>query len=166
MRPMVRTSYRVGGSTPGSAHRAAADVELIAWLLDNSIPVPGTGRRIGLDAIIGLVPGLGDLLSGGLGLLIVARAAQRRLPNVVMARMLTNVALDFVIGSVPILGDAFDLWYKSNARNVGLLRRYADDPGSSTSGQWAFFVGLLVAVVAIAALFTWLIWSALAAIFS
>ena len=167
MRRMVRTSYRsAAGSASRSDPRAVADVELIAWLLDNSIPVPGTGRRIGLDAIVGLVPGLGDLLSGGLGLLIVARAAQRRLPNVVVARMLTNVALDFVIGSVPVLGDAFDLWYKSNARNVALLRRYADDPRSSTAAQWAFFVGLLVAIVAVAGLVTWLIWSVLAALFS
>jgi len=164
---MVRTSYRSAArAAPGPAARAGTDVELIAWLLDNSIPVPGTGRRIGIDAIIGLVPGLGDLLSGGLGLLIVARAAQRRLPNVVVARMLTNVALDFVIGSVPILGDAFDLWYKSNARNVVLLRRYADDPGSSTRGQWGFFIGLLVVVVTVAALLIWLIWSVLAALFS
>ena len=145
--------------------QSVADAELIAWLLDNSIPIPGTGRRIGLDAVIGLVPGLGDILAGGLGLLIVARAVQRGLPTVVLARMLTNVALDFAIGSVPIIGDAFDLWYKSNARNVALLRRYADDPVASTAGQWAFFIGLLAVIGGVAIGFAWLVWSALSALF-
>jgi hypothetical protein len=145
--------------------QSVADAELIAWLLDNSIPIPGTGRRIGLDAVIGLVPGLGDILAGGLGLLIVARAVQRGLPTVVLARMLANVALDFAIGSVPIIGDAFDLWYKSNARNVALLRRYADNPSASTAGQWAFFVGLLAVIGAVAIGFVWLVWAALSALF-
>jgi hypothetical protein len=145
--------------------QSVADAELIAWLLDNSIPIPGTGRRIGLDAVIGLVPGLGDILAGGLGLLIVARAVQRGLPTVVLARMLANVALDFTIGSVPIIGDAFDLWYKSNARNVALLRRYADNPSASTAGQWAFFLGLLAVIGAMAIGFVWLVWAALSALF-
>jgi hypothetical protein len=145
--------------------QSVADAELIAWLLVNSIPIPGTGRRIGLDAVIGLVPGLGDILAGGLGLLIVARAVQRGLPTVVLARMLANVALDFAIGSVPIIGDAFDLWYKSNARNVALLRRYADNPSASTAGQWAFFLGLLAVIGAMAIGFVWLVWAALSALF-
>lgn len=145
--------------------RSTADAELLAWLLDNSIPIPGTGRRIGLDAVIGFVPGLGDILSGGLGLMIVLRGVQRGLPPVVVARMLTNVALDFAIGSVPLIGDAFDLWYKSNARNIGLLRRYAVDPSASTAGQWGFFVALLAVIGAIAIAFVWLVWSLLSALF-
>lgn len=151
--------------TIGSQSAASvADVELLAWLLDNSIPIPGTRRRIGLDAVIGLVPGLGDVLSGGLGLLVLVRGVQRGLPSIVLARMLVNVALDFVIGSIPVIGDAFDLWYKSNARNVALLRRYAVSPKASTAGQWAFFIGLLVAVGSVAAAFVWLIWSLLRAL--
>jgi uncharacterized protein DUF4112 len=142
------------------------DAELLAWLLDNSIPIPGTGRRIGLDAVIGLVPGLGDVLSGGLGLLVVLRGVQRGLPTIVVARMLANVALDFVVGAVPLIGDAFDLWYKSNARNIGLLRRYAENPAASTSGQWAFFFGLLAAIGIAAFAIVWLIWSLLGALFS
>lgn len=156
---MTRTASR-------STDRSTADAELIAWLLDNSIPIPGTRHRFGLDAIIGLVPGLGDILSSGLGLLIVARAAQRGLPNIVLARMLANVALDFVVGAIPLLGDAFDFWFKSNARNIALLRRYGEDPTASTSGQWAFFIGLVVAIGAVAAGITWLIWSALSALFA
>ena len=143
-----------------------ADAELLAWLLDNSIPIPGTGRRIGVDAVIGLVPGLGDILSGGLGLLVVARGVQRGLPPIVVARMLANVGLDFAVGAIPVIGDAFDLWYKSNARNIGLLRRYADNPNSSTAGSWAFF-GLAAAVIgAVALAIVWLIWSLISAVVS
>jgi hypothetical protein len=141
-----------------------ADVELLAWLMDNSIPVPGTGRRIGLDAIIGLVPGLGDVLSGGLGLLVVIRGVQRALPSIVLARMVANVALDFVIGSIPVIGDAFDLWYKSNARNVALLRRYSASPQDSTAGQWIFFIGVLLVMGGVALACVWLIWSFLRAV--
>jgi hypothetical protein len=143
-----------------------ADAELLAWLLDNSIPIPGTGRRIGLDAVIGLVPGLGDVLSGGLGLLVVARGVQRGLPSIVVARMLANVALDFVIGAIPVIGDAFDLWYKSNARNVALLRRYAGNPTASTTGQWTFFAVVAGAIGGVAMLIVWLIWSLFSAIVS
>ena len=133
---------------------------------EQRIPIPGTGRRIGLDALLGFVPGLGDVLSGGLGLLVVLRGVQRGLPAIVVARMLANVGLDFVVGSVPLIGDAFDLWYKSNARNVALLRRYAEAPHASTAGSWAFFApwpgpaigGLAVAIRG-------LIWSLLGALF-
>jgi hypothetical protein len=133
------------------------EVETIAWLLDNSIPVPGTGRRIGIDAIIGFVPGLGDMLSGLVAVLIVARAAALGLPRIVVARMLFNVALDFVVGAIPVAGDAFDLWFKANARNVGLMRSYLGDRDRSTAPQWAFFAAVLAAVVIVAGLVFWLI---------
>ncbi|HET6744412.1 MAG TPA: DUF4112 domain-containing protein [Candidatus Limnocylindria bacterium] len=146
------------------ANPGIADAELLAWLLDNSIPIPGTGRRIGLDAVIGFVPGLGDVLSGGIGLLVVLRGVQRGLPTIVVARMLANVGLDFVVGSIPVIGDAFDLWYKSNSRNVALLRRYSERPGASTAAQWAFFAGLLAAIGLVALGFVWLIWSLIGAL--
>jgi hypothetical protein len=147
-------------SFPRPRTRAAAnssDVAALAWLLDNSIPIPGTGRRIGLDALVGLVPGLGDVLSGGIGLFVVLRGAQLGVPRVVLARMLANVAVDFVIGAIPIIGDAFDLWFKANIRNVALIRRYTTEPAASTAGTWAFFGGILAAVVIIAVGVVWLI---------
>ncbi len=146
------------GRSPARAGTASqADMEALAWLLDNSIPIPGTSRRIGLDAVIGLVPGLGDVVSGGLGILVVARAVQLGLPGVVIARMLVNVALDFVIGSIPVIGDAFDLWFKANARNIGLVRRYTLAPGSSTAPQWGFFGVILAGLMLVAVATVWLI---------
>jgi Domain of unknown function (DUF4112) len=145
---------------------AANEVELLAWLLDNSIPIPGTGRRIGVDALIGLIPGLGDVVSGGLGLLVVLRGAQHGLPTIVVARMLVNVALDFAIGAIPFIGDLFDMWFKANLRNVALMRRYVYTPTASTAGQWLFFGGILAALGLAAFGFVWLVGSALGAIFA
>ena len=159
-RELVRSSPlmdRYGRSPARAGTASPADMEALAWLLDNSIPIPGTSRRIGLDAVIGLVPGLGDVVSGGLGILVVARAVQLGLPGVVIARMLVNVALDFVIGSIPVIGDAFDLWFKANARNVGLVRRYTLAPGSSTAPQWGFFGVILAGLVLLAVATVWLI---------
>lgn len=151
-------------SRPGDTG-SASDVEALAWLLDNSIPIPGTGRRIGLDAVVGLVPGLGDLLSGGIGLFVVLRGAQLGVPRVVLARMLLNVVVDFVVGAIPVIGDAFDLWFKAHARNVALIRRHTGAPEASTTGSWAFFGGILLAVVLLAVGMLWLLARLLGAIF-
>jgi hypothetical protein len=142
-----------------------ADIEALAWLLDNSIPIPGTGRRIGLDALVGLVPGLGDVLSGGLGLVVVVRGAQLGVPGIVLARMLANLAIDFLAGSIPLIGDAFDMWFKANLRNVRLIRRHALAPESSRTGSWAFFGVLLGVAVLLALGAVWLLWTLLSAIF-
>lgn len=138
--------------------RALSEVRALAWLLDNSIPVPGTGgRRFGIDALIGLVPVVGDLASGGIGLFVIWRASRMGIPRIVVARMLVNTAVDFVVGAIPFAGDAFDLWFKSNTRNLDLMRRYLDEPDTSTRTEWlsvAVVLGLLIAIIA---LFGWLI---------
>ncbi len=153
-------------AAPAGDRRAApADMEALAWLLDNSIPIPGTGWRVGLDALIGLIPGVGDVVSGGLGLLVIARGAQLGLPGVVLARMLANVALDLLTGLIPVLGDAFDAWYKSNLRNVDLVRRHMQEPDAPTTDSWAFFLGLLLAIAALMAGAIWLIGQLVGALF-
>jgi hypothetical protein len=164
IRAMTRSLVRRTDATVGRASASTADVEFLAWVLDNSIPIPGTGRRIGLDSVVGLIPWIGDLVSAGLGLVVVARATQRGLPAIVLARMLVNVALDFAVGAIPIIGDLFDFAYKSNSRNIGLLRRHAEDPTASTAGQWLFFGGLLAVLGLAAFTFVWLVWSVLGAI--
>lgn len=131
---------------PGRS-RALGEVETLAWLLDNSIPVRGTGgRRFGIDAIIGLVPVVGDVISGGIGLFVVWRGSRMGLPRVVVARMLANSALDLLIGSIPVIGDAFDLWFKANTRNLGLMRRHLERPETSTRNEW-LVVGALIGIV-------------------
>lgn len=145
--------------------RALAEVETIAWVLDNSIPVPGTGgRRFGLDAIIGLVPIAGDLVSAGIGLFVVWRGTRLGLPRIVVARMLANSALDLAIGGIPLIGDAFDLWFKANTRNLALMRRHLADPGGSTRDDWLVVGGLILAVVGVVGLVGWLVVSLVTAL--
>src|SRR5918999_2546085 len=93
----------------------------LAWLLDNSIPLPGTRFRIGIDAIIGLVPGLGDLLGVLLSSYIVREAARLGAPPSVLTRMAFNVAPEGLVGLVPVVGDVFDAAWKANQRNLVLL---------------------------------------------
>ena len=137
---------------------------MLAWLLDNSIPVPGTGRRFGIDALIGFVPVVGDLVSGGIGLFVVWRASRMGLPRVVVARMLANSAIDFVVGSVPLLGDAFDLWFKANTRNLGIMRRHLERPEASTRDDWLVVAGLVATILVVVLLVGWLIVSLVSAV--
>lgn len=139
----------------------------LSWLLDNSIRLPG-GFRIGLDGIIGLVPGVGDMLAGFLSTLILHQAFRRNMPKMVLARMLINILIDVGIGAIPIVGDLFDFWWKANLRNARLMDRYEREPGKvyrqSTIATIGFIVGtlaliglLIAGVVALVAL----VWGAL-----
>ncbi len=145
--------------------RALGEVEALAWLLDNSIPVPMTGgRRFGIDALIGFVPGIGDLVSAGLGLFVIWRGSRLGLPRIVVARMLANSAIDLVIGSIPFLGDAFDLWFKANTRNLGLMRRWIERPESSTRNEWLAVAAIIGLAVGFVVLVGWLVVSAISAL--
>ena len=145
--------------------RSLAEVEGLAWLLDNSIPVPGTGgRRFGIDAIIGIVPGIGDVVSGVLGLLVVWRGSRMGLPRIVVARMLLNALIDIAIGAIPIIGDAFDLWFKASTRNLALMRRHLERPDTSTREDWAAVLVVVGLAVAVIGAILWLIVAVIGAI--
>jgi hypothetical protein len=109
-------------------HRRLERVRRVGYLLDNSIPIPGTRYRLGIDSLIGLVPGLGDIIGGVLSLFIIAQSARLGAPRTVLLRMGWNVAVDTLIGEVPILGDLFDIGYKPNLRNLALLEGYLSRP--------------------------------------
>jgi hypothetical protein len=114
--------------------------------------VPGTSIRVGWDPIIGLVPWAGDLLTALLSCAIIIHAHQMRLPRVVQLRMLLNVAIDLVIGAVPLVGDAADVFWKSNAMNMTLLERHAAEVRPATAGDWLFVAAVLATVAAVAVL--------------
>src|SRR5690348_13659723 len=121
---------------------------LLAQVLDRSIPLPGTDFRIGLDPLIGLIPGFGDAVASLAGSMILFLAAQLQVPKIVLIRMSVNIALNGVIGSVPLFGDLFSLWFQSNVRNVALLERHAAAMGhASTFWDWAFVVGLFAGII-------------------
>jgi hypothetical protein len=100
-------------------------------LLDNAIPIPGTSWKIGLDPIIGLIPGVGDVAGAVLSGYIVLEAVRAEVPSFTLARMLVNVGVDTLLGAVPALGDVFDAAWKSNTMNVALLERHLAATGSA-----------------------------------
>jgi len=102
----------------------ARNVRALARFLDNSISIPGTDWRFGFDAVVGLVPVVGDLIGGSLSAYILLEAARAEVPILTLARMLANVGIDTLVGSVPALGDVFDAVWKSNMKNVALLERH------------------------------------------
>lgn len=143
-----------------------AGLRRLAHLLDSSIPLPG-GFRIGLDGIIGLIPGLGDLVGTVLSSYIVGQAYRLGASPAVLLRMAGNILLDTLAGAVPIVGDLFDFVWKANRRNVELLDRYLDNPGRTkrrSGGLMALIIlGVLglgvVGIIAAVALARW-VWDA------
>jgi len=111
---------------PASRAERIARLDALASLLDTAILIPGTNVRFGLDAVIGLVPGIGDAITTMLSLYIVKEARALGAPRHVILRMLGNVALDGVVGAVPLAGDLFDVMWRANRRNMKLLRDWLD----------------------------------------
>lgn len=113
-----------GGVTGSDAASRTKRVRVLARLLDSSMTVPGTGWKFGLDPIIGLIPGIGDLVGAVMSGYIILEAVRADVPAVTLVRMLVNVGIDTVIGAVPAVGDVFDAAWKSNTMNVALLERH------------------------------------------
>jgi hypothetical protein len=112
---------------PRSRAERIARLDALATLLDTAFLLPGTNIRFGVDALIGLIPGIGDAVTTLMSLYIVREARELGVPRHVIARMLMNVALDGVVGAVPFLGDAFDVMWRANRRNMALLQRHLAD---------------------------------------
>lgn len=138
---------RLRSLTPQQEQRLAG-LRRIAELLDNAFAVPGTSYRIGLDPIIGLVPGIGDLVSPLFTIGMLLQAREFGVPKVVQARMLINVAIDTLVGIVPVFGDLFDFAWKANDKNLALLELHAREERGGSRGDWAF-VTLMIALVVI-----------------
>lgn len=116
-------------ATAPGAERVPDWAKRLSVLLDSAIRIPGTDITIGLDPILGaLLPELGDALTGVLSLTLLTVAFRERVPKVVMARMLLNIALDAILGAIPLLGDVFDFAFKANQKNLELLERHRGDP--------------------------------------
>lgn len=121
----------------------------VGTLLDSSMTFPGTGFRFGLDSLIGLVPGIGDLAGGALSLYIILESARMGVPRVLLARMGWNVAIDTLVGTVPVLGDLFDAGYKANLRNLALLEGVVQAPleARRSNRRFAVLLGLGLALL-------------------
>ncbi|HEX2932482.1 MAG TPA: DUF4112 domain-containing protein [Candidatus Binatia bacterium] len=122
----------------------------LADLLDQRFTIPGTSIRIGLDPIISLIPGIGDLLANLTGSLILIIAAQLGVPKVVLLRMGLNIATNAVIGIIPVFGDVISIWFRSNVKNVQLLERYLGGQAKrEVVGDWLLVTLLVVGLIAL-----------------
>lgn len=119
------------GTDPVSVRRR---IEGLERLLEGSFTVPGLNRKFGLDAIVGMIPGIGDVITGAMGLYIVWEARNLGMPKWQLWRMAGNVGFDSLLGVVPLAGDVFDFFFRSNSRNLKIVRKHLDKhhPASRT----------------------------------
>jgi hypothetical protein len=152
---------------PARRHRANPEVgtyeprhlerlRTLTRLLDSAIQIPGTGYRFGLDALIGLVPGIGDAIGAILSTIIIFQAARLGVSKSTLVRMMANVGVDTIVGEVPLLGDLFDFGWKSNTMNLVLLEEHLRQPATAKRGSRRVLLllagGLLVLFVGVIAL--------------
>jgi hypothetical protein len=133
----------------GASGRPGEDVlaALIAKIMDSLFKIPGTNIKVGLDPFIGLIPGAGSPISAFVSLLMIARSAQKGVPNLVLARMALNVAINAILDAVPVVGDAASIFYRSNAKNYELMLKHA---GTRRAASWQdklFLLALLSCVI-------------------
>ena len=127
----------------------------LARVLDEAVRIPGTNIRIGLDALLGLLPGGGDIAGGVFSGLIILQAARAGAPTPVLGRMLANVAIDVVLGTVPLLGDLFDVAWRANSRNVRLLESWRERPATTKRASALTVTGILLALLILVGLAVW-----------
>jgi Domain of unknown function (DUF4112) len=133
----------------GETKKKQKKLRHLAWLLDSSIPIPGTHFKVGIDALIGLLPGIGDAIGVMISSYLLREAVLLGAPKVALIRMGINVVIEAVIGMIPLVGDVFDAVFKANQRNVRLLDEYLADPVRTTrvSGVFVGLLGLLSLVL-------------------
>jgi len=135
---------------PRSTRQANVEKSLdqLSWLMDDLFRVPVLGWRFGLDALIGLIPGVGDTATTLVSFYILAAAVRYRVPKITLLRMGLNIGIDYVLGSLPVVGDLFDAWWKSNQMNVALLKKRATVNAAAArkgrTSDW-LFVGMIIA---------------------
>jgi len=133
----------------------------MSYLLDSAIAIPGTSYRFGLDPILGVLPGGGDLLTGLLSVYIVVEGARMGLPAATIGRMGFNILIDTLTGLIPVLGDLFDVTWKANSLNVALLEQHLANPEPSRAADKAFafvvIMALIALVLSIATLSVWVV---------
>ncbi len=124
-----------------------ATAEFLAKILDATVKIPGTPFYVGLDPLLGLIPGVGDMIANLIGTVILILAARLRVPQIVIARMSLNLLINGTIGAFPIFGDLFSIWFRSHARNAELLRRAAAQPYRETQQARLYVAGIIAGTV-------------------
>ena len=143
----------------GQEHLLAI-ADILAKVLDTSIRIPGTSWSIGLDPLLGLIPGIGDVIANLIGTVILGIATRLQVPRIVLTRMSLNLLINGTVGAVPIVGDLFSVWFRSHARNAVLLREAALKPDRETHADWFYVAGIIGGTVALLLLtIAFVIWS-------
>jgi hypothetical protein len=124
----------------------------LALIMDEIVRIPGTKFRFGLDPLIGLIPGIGDTSSALVSAFALIQAARLGVPKILLARMSLNILINEIIGIIPVVGDAFSFWFKSNARNYQIIKDHAVTPGVSRRGDWIFVWAVLAVLLGIVCL--------------
>ncbi len=144
----------------GSKPFSDENLDMLAHVLDDFLRIPGTNIRFGLDGVIALIPGVGDLMQGLASTILIVAAWARGVPNVTVARMVANVGIEVIVGAVPVVGDMFDIAWKANRRNYALLTGSLQRPEEQRKKSWLFFAGLAVVLLVLLllplVLFSWL----------
>jgi hypothetical protein len=126
-----------------------ASADMLAKVLDTTVRIPGTSLYVGLDPLLGLLPGIGDVLANLIGTVILGIATRLKLPRIVLARMSLNLLINGTFGAVPIVGDLFSVWFRSHAKNAVLLREAAMKPDRETHADWFYVAGIIGGTVAL-----------------
>ena len=135
--------------SPSNSHQVLQRLRSLSHVLDNAIAIPGLGYRVGLDPLIGLLPGGGDLVAGLISIYVIAEAARLGVPAATLGRMGLNILLEVLVGTVPMFGDLFDVVWKANVRNVALLERHIHHPRPSRRIDKLFAVALILILLTI-----------------
>ncbi|HEX6284960.1 MAG TPA: DUF4112 domain-containing protein [Pyrinomonadaceae bacterium] len=134
--------------------KVETSLEQLSWLMDDLFRVPVLGWRFGLDALVGLIPGFGDTATSLVSFYILVAAVRYRVPKITLLRMGLNVAFDYVVGSLPVVGDLADAWWKSNHKNMDLLKKRAtvtsEEARSGRMSDWLFVGGIILGLIALA----------------
>ena len=156
-------------STDPQREALVATAEFLAKILDTTVKIPGTPFYVGLDPLLGLIPGIGDMLANLIGTVILMLAARLQVPRIVITRMSLNLLINGTVGAIPIVGDLFSIWFRSHAKNAELLRRAAAQPYRETQHARLYVAGIiggtvLLLLIAITAVL-WIVvkvWAAIA----
>lgn len=136
--------------------RNIKQLERWAWLLDNSIRIPGTSIKMGLDSLIGLIPGIGDITGGAFSSYILLQAVSTGVAPVIIARMALNIVLDTLIGMIPLVGDIFDIAFKANLRNIELMTSYYNSPREAVKRNTISIVLISISLISALVLIIWI----------
>ena len=134
--------------------------DILAKVLDTSFKIPGTSIYIGLDPLLGLLPGIGDVIANLVGTVILGIATRLQVPRIVLTRMSLNLLINGTVGAIPVVGDLFSVWFRSHARNAALLREAALKPDRETHADWFYVAGIIGGTVGLLLLtIAFVIWS-------